>query len=301
MQIERLIKLIFYLVRHKRVTAKELAEYLGVSTRTIYRDITTVSLAGIPILSKKGFGGGLSLMDGFTLDESFLTSDEKMYVYQGLQILNAANYPETEHVLNKIGALFNQPPTEEWLEIDFSYWGSEETEKVTLSELRKAITEKHLLTFDYFNSELTSSKRNVEPLRLLFKSHAWYIVGFCHYSQAIRIFRLSRMKKIIVLSETFERSLPNDFSLSIRKDDTEWINFTLLFSKKIAHRLFDEFHEHQVQQLSNDGYLVNVQYPLSEWTYLRLLSYGPYVEVLEPKEAREELRMRALKITKIYE
>jgi predicted DNA-binding transcriptional regulator YafY len=132
-----------------------------------------VSLAGIPILSKKGFGGGLSLMDGFTLDESFLTSDEKMYVYQGLQILNAANYPETEHVLNKIGALFNQPPTEEWLEIDFSYWGSEETEKVTLSELRKAITEKHLLTFDYFNSELTRSKRNVEPLRLLFKSHAW--------------------------------------------------------------------------------------------------------------------------------
>lgn len=171
-------------------------------------------------------------MDGFTLDESFLTSDEKMYVYQGLQILNAANYPETEHVLNKIGALFNQPPTEEWLEIDFSYWGSEETEKVTLSELRKAITEKHLLTFDYFNSELTSSKRNVEPLRLLFKSHAWYIVGYCHNSQAIRIFRLSRMKKIIVLSETFERSLPNDFSLNTRKDDTEWINFTLLFSKK---------------------------------------------------------------------
>lgn len=121
-------------------------------------------------------------MDGFTLDESFLTSDEKMYVYQGLQILNAANYPETEHVLNKIGALFNQPPTEEWLEIDFSYWGSEETEKVTLSELRKAITEKHLLTFDYFNSELTSSKRNVEPLRLLFNSHAWYIVGYCQQS-----------------------------------------------------------------------------------------------------------------------
>lgn len=143
MQIERLVQMIFYIISRKKVTAKELAEYFGVSTRTIYRDITTLTLSGIPIVSKKGSGGGISLLDGYTLNRSFLTNEEQLQVYQGLQILQASNYPEADQALNKIGSLFNQLPAEDWLEIDFSYWGSSDDEKITISELRRAITQKN--------------------------------------------------------------------------------------------------------------------------------------------------------------
>lgn len=209
MQIERLVRMIFYIVNRKQVTAKELADYFGVSRRTIYRDITTLSLSDIPIISKKGAGGGISLMDGYSLNESFLTTEEQLQIYQGLQILQASNYSDADQVLTKIGALFNQTPADDWLEIDFSYWGSSEDEKITISELRRAITQKYILAFDYFNSELQRSERKVEPLRLSFKSHAWYIIGYCHDKQDIRIFRLSRMKRIHVLEQNFDRTLPD--------------------------------------------------------------------------------------------
>lgn len=65
MQIERLINMIFYIINREHVTAKELADYFNVSTRTIYRDVNTLSLSGIPIISTKGTGGGISLVDGF--------------------------------------------------------------------------------------------------------------------------------------------------------------------------------------------------------------------------------------------
>ncbi|MDT2658382.1 YafY family protein [Enterococcus hulanensis] len=301
MQIERLVRMIFYIVSHKQVTAKELAEYFNVSTRTIYRDITTLTLSGIPIMSKKGSGGGISLMDGYALNKSFLTSEEQVQVYQGLQILQASNYPDADQALNKIGALFDHPLSEDWLEVDFSYWGSKDDEKITIAELRRAITQKYVLTFEYFNSELQHSIRTVDPLRLIFKSHAWYIVGYCYRNQAIRVFRLSRMKRITVMNETFERTLPKDYSLDESAYTMVFTTFKLRFSPEMAFRLFDEFHEHQVEQNPDGTFLVTVEYPLNEWTYHRLLSFGPYMEILEPEEARKELKRRALNIVEKYD
>lgn len=301
MQIERLVRMIFYIVSREQFTAKELADYFNVSTRTIYRDITTLTLSGIPITSKKGTGGGISLMDGYALNKSFLTSEEQVQVYQGLQILQASNYPDAEQALTKIDALFNQSLSDDWLEIDFSYWGSSEEEKITISDLRRALTKKHVLTFEYFNSELQQSERKVDPLRLIFKSHAWYIVGYCHHNHAIRVFRLSRMKRINVLPESFERCLPKDFSLADSTYETDYSTFKLLFLPEMSYRLFDEFQEQQVERCPNGNYLVTVQYPLNEWTYHRLLSFGPYVEILEPAEARKELKRRALKIAQKYD
>ena len=73
MQIERLVQMIFYIVSHGHVTARELADYFHVSTRTVYRDINTLTLAGIPIMTEKGSGGGISLMDGYAIDKSLLS------------------------------------------------------------------------------------------------------------------------------------------------------------------------------------------------------------------------------------
>ena len=94
MQVERLVQMVFYIVNHGHVTAKELSDFFNVSTRTIYRDINTLTLAGIPILSTKGTGGGISLIDGYTIDKSLLSKEEQQRVCQGLQILQATKYPD---------------------------------------------------------------------------------------------------------------------------------------------------------------------------------------------------------------
>lgn len=301
MQIERLVQMIFYIVNHGHVTSKELADFFHVSTRTIYRDINILTVAGIPILSTKGTGGGISLIDGYTIDKSLLSQEEQQSIYQSLQILQATNYPNAEMALSKIGSIFRNALEPKWLDVDFSYWGSEEKEKIKISDLQYAILHKHVITFHYFNSEFVKSERTIEPLRLVFKSHAWYIIGYCRHKEEIRVFRLSRMKHLLIMPETFVRELPPDHSLIPEcKEECHLPVLKLKFSPEIVHRLYDEFQENQVC-LSDDGsYYVTVPYELNNWTLHYLLSFGKYVEVIEPETARILLKEAAADIVKIY-
>lgn len=301
MQIERLVQMVFYIINHGHVTARELSDYFNVSTRTIYRDINILTIAGIPVLSAKGTGGGISLIDGYTIDRSLLSKEEQQSVFQGLQILQAAKYPNAEMALSKISAVFRNARDSRWLDIDFSYWGSDEKEKIKISDLQYAILDKHVIRFQYFNTELKRSERVIEPLRLLFKSHAWYIVGYCRSKEEIRTFRLSRIKKLQIMPEIFERELPLDYSMvSEGRERCKLPVLKLKFSPEIAHRVFDEFQEDQVNIGEDGNYYVAVQYELNNWTVHYLLSFGKYVEVVEPESARIMLRERAEDIAKLY-
>lgn len=301
MQIERLVQMVFYIINHGHVTARELSDYFNVSTRTIYRDINILTIAGIPVLSAKGTGGGISLIEGYTIDRSLLSKEEQQSVFQGLQILQAAKYPNAEMALSKISAVFRNARDSRWLDIDFSYWGSGEKEKIKISDLQYAILDKHVIRFQYFNTELKRSERVIEPLRLLFKSHAWYIVGYCRSKEEIRTFRLTRIKKLQIMPEIFERELPLDYSMvSEGRERCKLPVLKLKFSPEIAHRVFDEFQEDQVNIGEDGNYYVTVQYELNNWTVHYLLSFGKYVEVVEPESARIMLRERAEDIAKLY-
>lgn len=301
MQVERLVQMIFYIVNHEKVTAHELGEYFDVSTRTIYRDIDTLTLIGIPIITAKGTGGGISLMDGYTIDKSTFSQKEQQSIYQGLQILQATKFPAAEATLNKIGALFKEKSELQWLEVDFTYWGSEEKEKIRFADLQHAILNKYVITFQYFNSELQASTKKINPLRLVFKSHTWYILGYCHSNQELRVFRLSRMRHISITPETFDMELPKNYSMNCEdKERGEFPTIKLKFSSEIAHKIYDHFQESQVS-LKGGSYIVEVQYELNNWLFHYLLSFGKYVEVLEPEILRTMLKEKAFEIVKLYE
>ena len=85
MQINRLFEIIYLLLNKKLTTASELAEYFEVSVRTIYRDIDTLSSAGIPIYALQGKGGGISLLDNYVLDKSVLSEREQNEILFALQ------------------------------------------------------------------------------------------------------------------------------------------------------------------------------------------------------------------------
>ncbi len=203
--------------------------------------------------------------------------------------------------MSKISTVFRNARDSRWLDIDFSYWGSDEKEKIKISDLQYAILDKHVIRFQYFNTELKRSERVIEPLRLLFKSHAWYIVGYCRSKEEIRTFRLSRIKKLQIMPEIFERELPLDYSMvSEGRERCKLPVLKLKFSPEIAHRVFDEFQEDQVNIGEDGNYYVAVQYELNNWTVHYLLSFGKYVEVVEPESARIMLRERAEDIAKLY-
>ena len=301
MQIDRLIQIVFLLLSHENITAKQLAEELHVSTRTIYRDINILSIAGIPITSQKGYGGGLSLLQGFSLDKSYFTQTEQSNIIQALQILKSSNYPDADKALNKVAGLFSHHLQSEWLEIDFSYWGSPEKERNNITALERAIINKYVIAFTYFNSELGVTDQIVEPLKLVFKSHAWYLVAYSKYKNDIRTYRLSRIRNPQITNELFDRELPEDFSITPTcKEEDNIPIFKLHFSEKIAYKVYDEFQEKYIKKLDDGTLEVTFKYQLSDWTFLYLLSFGEYVEIVEPARAREILKEKAKKISSMY-
>lgn len=292
--IDRLIQIIFLLLRHENITAKQLAQELGVSTRTIYRDINTLSIAGIPITSQKGYGGGLSLLEGFALDKSYFTQEEQSNIIQALQILKSSNYPDADRTLNKVAGLFSHTLQSDWLEIDFSYWGSPEKERRNMTALERAVINKYVIKFTYYNSELTITEQTVEPLKLLFKSHSWYLIAFSRRREEIRTYKLSRIRNLQITDQLFDRTLPADFSLTPAYQEEYNIPlFKLRFSEKIAYKVYDEFQEEYIKKLEDGTLEVSFRYQLSDWTFLYLLSFGEYVEIIEPVEARMLLKEKA--------
>ena len=148
MQSNRLFEIIYILLNKKSVPARELAEQFGVSTRTIYRDIDTLSLAGIPIYTEKGKGGGISLLPDFVLNKSILSEQEQNEILAALHGLSNVKTAETNQILKKLSTVFNKTAAN-WLEVDFSDWSYNND---YFNYFKFAILERRIAEFDYYNA-----------------------------------------------------------------------------------------------------------------------------------------------------
>ena len=136
MQINRLFEIVYILLSKKITTAKELAERFEVSERTIYRDIDTLSSAGIPIYASQGKGGGISLMEHYVLNKSVLSENEQNEILFALQSLTVTQNPETDRVLSKLSSFFHKSNIN-WIEVDLSPWGSDKNKTCEFTILKK--------------------------------------------------------------------------------------------------------------------------------------------------------------------
>lgn len=148
MQINRLFEIVYILLDKKTATAKEFAERFEVSSRTIYRDIETLSAAGIPVYMSKGKGGGISLLPDFVLNKVVLTDDEKTNILSSLKAVNSVNLSETDTALEKLSSLFGGENTD-WIEVDFTSWVNTEDEKNVFNTIKSSILSKKVISFFY--------------------------------------------------------------------------------------------------------------------------------------------------------
>lgn len=294
MQLNRLFEILYILLNKERITAKELAERLEVSTRTIYRDIDALCLAGIPIYTEKGKGGGICLLPDFIMSKSMLSDNEQQEILSSLQGLAQLNITQTDTTLEKLSATFNKTATN-WLEVDFSQWECDNTE--LFATLKTAILERKIIEFDYLNSDGQSSHRQVEPMHLWFKSRDWYLKAFCLLRQSARIFKLTRIRNLMLTDVHFsKREIQHESKQNDLNSLPPMIDFKLKIEPMAAYRVWDDFGNGTLQE--DGSYLVNVHWAEDDWVYRLILSYGEHIEVIEPKHVREKLREKACKIKK---
>jgi predicted DNA-binding transcriptional regulator YafY len=301
MQINRLFEIIMMLLNKETITAKELAEHFGVSTRTIYRDIDTLSLSNIPIYTNKGSGGGISLLPEFTINKSLLSEKEQGNIIAALHSLKAAKYSEVDTVITKLGAIFKNSNNYNWVEVDFSHWGSDSEEKNKFDNLKSAILLRRVVEFDYVSSYGEKTKREVKPIKLVFKDTAWYLYGFCEGKQDNRIFRISRIRGLIVKEISFEPLNLIDVSIEQKKpDNKEIITIRLKFAPEVTYRVYDDSNYEDIKHNEDGTIEATISFPKGEWVYGYILSFGHLVEVLEPADLREEIKERLHLALNIY-
>ena len=292
MQINRLFEIVYILLDKKTITAKELSKHFEVSVRTIYRDVEALSISGIPIYTNKGKGGGISLIEDFVLNKSVLSEKEQNEILMSLQSINAMKFLDVEPVLKRLSTIFNKE-SDNWIDVDFSQWGSDDSEKDKFNILKTAIISTKLVSFDYFSSYGEKTLRTVEPLKLVFKGQGWYLYGFCRLKGEFRIFKIKRIRNMNLLDETFIRDHPIDICNEGDKTyENKMVTLTLKIDKRMAYRIYDEFEQENIIKNPNGSFTATVTFPEGDWVYGYIMSYGDYAEVIKPKDIREIIKRK---------
>ncbi len=301
MQLNRLFQMVYLLLEKENMTAAELAQRFEVSTRTIYRDVDVLSAAGIPIYASKGKGGGIQLLPEFVMNKSLLTKTQQDEILFALQSLQAAHGDSEDEILERLRGMFHRQTTEDWIDIDFSHWGSGAQEREKFRLIKKAILEKRVITFDYYSSYGQKSARHTEPVKLTFKAHDWYLQAFCLEKQAMRTFKIMRMHHICITQDSFIKRelLPPLEPQSVPLGNIVRLN--LWISPQAAYRVFDSFEPQQISVNPDGSFNVDVWFPEDQWVYGFLLSFGEDLKVLSPSHVRRNLLEKISKVQKNYE
>ena len=308
--LSRLLGIIYILMNKGTTTASELAQRFEVSTRTIYRDIDHLCQAGIPIYATKGKNGGISLTEQFVLDKMLITQEEQQQILVALSSLQETGAEKETKILQKLGEFFDTKPMN-WLAIDFSDWS--DTRQKLYEDVRVALLSHKVIQFDYYGRYGEMSRRTVEPVQLLFKEYTWYLRAYCRDRQALRLFKLLRIKNMEV---TEERFVPNEIwyqqnasqhsnkeishSQEITSEDDDQkikeqieqkvTEVSVLIDKKEAYRVYDRFGDSDIEVLENGDFLVHFRYVLDEWVYGLILSFGASAKVLSPEAVKNEIK-----------
>ena len=288
-KIDRLIGILSILLQREKVTAPELTERFEVSLRTIQRDIESLCQAGIPIITARGPGGGISIMEGYRVDRTVLTIPEMRTILTGLRCLDSVSGTRRYlQLMEKLSAgSVGQTPGSTHMLVDLSSWYKTSLPpKIEL--IQNAIEQHHILSFTYFSTK-GKSARTIAPYFLVFHWSTWYVWGWCRMRKDFRLFKLGRMTDLCS-GESFEpRSAPPP-DLKLERIFPVRYQVSVLFDPTCRWRLVEEAGT-DCFSVDPDGRLCFTGgFPDEDSAISWVLSFGEKAELREPEELRERLR-----------
>jgi len=309
MKVDRLIGIIMLLLDKERIGARELADMFEVSPRTIYRDIDAVNMAGIPVFSTPGVGGGFEIMENYKIDKKLFTTADLSAILTGLSSLSdMMRGDELVNALAKVKSFIPADRAKEielktnQVHIDLSPWMDNGNAQPLLETIKAALRESKLLSFDYADRHGNKTSRTAEPYRLVLKGGRWYFQGYCRKSKDFRLFRLSRIANLQMLGESFtarDNKKPQldftDFLASVQS------KILLRIHKSAMDRALDYCAYESFTPDGDDHYVVSFPFIENDYYYNILFGFGDKCECLEPLHIRKEMKRRLYDMAAIYE
>jgi predicted DNA-binding transcriptional regulator YafY len=318
MRATRLVSLLLLLQVHGRMTAAQLAERLGVSVRSVYRDIGALAAAGVPVVADRGPAGGYRLREGYR-SRLPLTEEEAEALLLGPSPsadlgLGAFVAAGRLKLLASLPADLRERAAraEQRFYLDAPQWFNRRDDLPYLNELASAVWEERRVDVDYRDRRGERVTRVLDPYGLVLKAGRWYCVA--RADDEVRIYRCSRLRKVTILDQHF--TPPREFDL-----ERFWLDRVLEFeSTRPQIEVAVRVHRDDLAKLragvdwsvrpavdasaeasADDQLTLILPFESVEHAYSELVALGGAVEALSPPELRARLRGAGKELLETYD
>jgi predicted DNA-binding transcriptional regulator YafY len=314
MRADRLLTLILLLQTRGKMTAKELAEEVGVSRRTILRDINALSFSGIPVYSEGGHGGGIALIEEYRTTLTGLNKSEvqTLFLASNNQALRDVGLGDaSENLLMKLLAALPKmhhstaDHIRQRLMIDPTWWWHDNTTSPFWDELQMAVYEDRLIDTTYENYDGNITKRVLAPYSLICKSSLWYLLA--ERDQELRTYRVTRFHSVRVLDQSFSRrpdfDLPTYWQEHVRNLDGTFGDYRCTLRIHPQRGSFVKWLMPGRWELVPDGDekgWITLSLTMESDLLAKMLVFGlaESVEVISPPELKESVMVQARAVLK---
>ncbi|OQY30601.1 MAG: hypothetical protein B6I38_07145 [Anaerolineaceae bacterium 4572_5.1] len=323
MRADRLLSLLMLLQVHGKMTAAALADELEVSVRTIYRDIEALSIAGVPMYTERGPGGGCALMEGYRSNLTGLTENEVRALFMlsaptALDELGASQ--DLKAAMRKLAAALptahrnDEEKVRQRIYLDWSHAKEPKVAQPHLKILRQAVWEDrmlHLVYHGFGGPSVQRYERDVAPYGLVAQTNMWHLV--CWGDERLRVYRVARIEAATFTGERFTR--PEDFDLVTFWDTRQACAAAKRLSYPVLAHVAPDLYAYLPFYLdkriqtrvirtanNNEANWLTVEFSFENLEQARhyILGMGGAIEVLEPLALRLSVADFAKQVVKRY-
>jgi predicted DNA-binding transcriptional regulator YafY len=307
-RIDRMLATILLLQSRRVIKAEDIAAHFEISLRTVYRDVSALSEAGVPIVAEAGVGYGL--LKGYSMPPVMFTASEASALFLGGELVEHLTDPslqaqvrsallkirsvlprsQQDHLdrLTQATAIFIAPPQ------------AKTVSQAVLTQIQNALAQRRIIALDYRASgREETTRREIEPLGLIYYSDYWHLIAYCRLRCDYRDFRTDRIVGLAVRNETFQ---PHT-GFSVREyvaswcDKTHGVEVKVKFTPSAAERARRSWFAGLVSEKRvKDGVIMSFPVGALEWITSWLLSFGTEVQVIAPADLRAALVKNASKL-----
>jgi len=320
LRADRLLSLLMLLQTRGRMTAEGLATELEVSVRTIYRDLTALSISGIPVYCERGPGGGVGLVEEYRTTLTGLTPDEARALFMmsvPAPLAQLGVDRELKAALLKLSASLpdsrrsDETRARQRIHLDSSWWFQAEDAVPCLQTLQQAVWNDHMMRIKFITFFGRQVEQVVKPYGLVAKANLWHLVY--DWQGKVRVVRVSQVVEAELLAETFIR--PAEFDLA-----AFWEQWCAAYESqppfvarvRLLPQVLDSLRYHLEERFRHllaknappdaDGWVtLDLPFESFETARTRLLGLGRAVEVLAPGPLRKSILDYAEQIIDFYQ
>jgi predicted DNA-binding transcriptional regulator YafY len=318
MRADRLLSILLLLQVHRSITARELARRLEVSERTIHRDMEALSIAGIPVVAERGTGGGWSLLEEYRTNLTGLNEAEvqALFLSRPTRLLSDLGLSQASEaalikLLAELPAVSRRGAdyARQRIYIDAAGWHRTDENITCLPVLQEAVWQERKLRLSYRRGDDTLVERLVDPLGLVAKGSAWYLIAAVEGE--VRTYRVARVQNAVITEQVSERPIGFDLAAYWAQSSAHFVanlpHFLVIvrIAPHVLPLIYQAGRYAQIQHMETpdaaDGWIpMHLRFETEASACGYLLSFGIQVEILEPQSLREKVRQLAESVAAYY-